>query len=146
MSETKVKVRHLKKRACVINTMYGEVQLDAEGGVTNQSDLDCSTEDLLDLPNFMDAKLFAPRPEAGSVKQAREATEQTTAKKASSSAGPSDQEYGDFIAELISADAACTSEGYIQMDVLNAALREADMPTISGTRRKEISDAWTAAD
>jgi len=144
MSETKVKVRHLKKRACVINTMYGELQLDEEGGVTNQSDLDCSTEDLLDLPNFVDAKLFAPRPEAGSVKQAREATEQTTAAKASSSAGPSDADYADIIAELIDDGAACTSEGYIQMDVLNATLRERDLPTISGTRRKEISEAFSA--
>jgi len=144
MSETKVKVRHLKKRACVVNTMYGEIQLDDEGGVTNQSDLDCSTEELLDLPNFVDAELFAPQPEAGSVKQAREATEQTTAAKASSSGGPSDEDYADIIAELIDGGAACTSEGYIQMDVLNATLRERDLPTISGTRRKEISEAFSA--
>lgn len=146
MSETKVKVRHLKKRACVVNTRYGEIQLDETGGVVGQGDLKCSAEDLLTLPNFVDAKLFEPRPEAARVKQAREAAEKTAAEKTSSPAGPSDQEYGDFIADLISTGAACTGEGYIQMDVLNAALREADMPVLTGTRRKEISDAWSASE
>jgi len=146
VSEKKVKVRHMKRQACVVNTMYGEVQLDETGGVTNLDDLDCSEKELMELPNFIDAKIFGPNPEAASVKAAREAEDEanggpTTAKKP---AGPSDQEYGDFIAELVSNDAETTSEGYIQMDVLNSALREAEMPIISGTRRKEISDAWQA--
>jgi len=143
VSESKVNVRHMKKRACVINTRYGEIQLDETGGVTNQEDLKVSTEDLLALPNFVDAKIFEPHPESAAAKRARTA-EAAEPLKVSTPAGPSDEEYGDIIAELIDQGAACTGEGYIQMDELNAALREKDLPILSGTRRKDISDAYNA--
>jgi len=141
------KVVHMKRRACVVNTRYGEVQLDEEGKVTNLDDLDCTAEELCEVPNFIDGAIFGGRPESDRAKGARleeEAKNSGPAKASNSPVGPSDQEYGDVIADMISDGAACTSEGYIQMDVLNAALREKDMPIISGTRRKEISDAWSA--
>ena len=146
MSEKKVKVRHLKQRACVVNTRYGEVQIDETGGVTNLDDLPCSAKGLMELPNFVDAKLFSGTPEAAPVKQAREEAEAVEAAKKPEPTGPSDEEYGAVIAELVEGGAARTTEGYIQMDVLNAALRERDMSIISGTRRKDISDAWDKAD
>jgi len=146
VSESQVKVRHMKKRACVINTMYGELKLDETGGVINQEDLKVSTEDLLALPNFVDAEIFEPQPEAASVKRAREEAEKAEPLKVRSSSTPSDEEYGDIIAELIDQGAACTGEGYIQMDELNAALRERDLPILSGTRRKDISDEYNSDD
>jgi len=143
VSDKELQVRHLKRRAQVVNTRFGEVALGGTGEVTNLDDLECTAEELCEFPNFVDVALFAPGPEAGSVVKAREDAEKTT-EKAPSSDGPSDEDYGDIIAELIDGGAACTSEGYIQMDVLNAALREKDLPTISGTKRKEISDAYNA--
>jgi len=137
------KVVHLKKRACVINTRYGEIQLDEVGKVTNLDDLECTADELCELPNFVDERIFGGRPEAAPVKEAREKAEEKV-KKTAGPSGPSDEEYGAFIAELIESGAECTGEGYIQMDVLNAALREKEMPIVSGTRRKEISDAYNA--
>ena len=146
MSEKKVKVRHLRRKAQTINTRYGEVHLDEMGGVTNLDDLDCSAKELCELPNLVDAKLFKGRPEAANVKQAREEAEAEVAARVPVPVGPSDEDYGAVIAGLVEGGGATTGDGYIQMDVLNAALREREMPILSGTRRKEISDAWDAAD
>jgi len=146
VSGKKIAVRHMKKRACVVNTMHGEVQLDETGGVTNLDELECTAEELCEVPNFIDGAIFGGKPESDRAKGARLQEEEKNGGPpvAVKPAGPSDQEYGDIIADLISDGAACTSEGYIQMDVLNGALREKEMPIISGTRRKEISDAWSA--
>lgn len=146
MSGKKVQVRHMKRQAQVINTMYGEVHLDEMGGVMNLDDLKCSAKKLCELPNFINADLFAGQPEAAPVKQVREEAEAAAKAREPVPTGPSDEDYGAVIAELVEDGGATTGDGYIQMDVLNTALRERGMPILSGTRRKVISDAWDAAD
>lgn len=130
MSEAKT-VRHQKKQACVVGSRYGDVHIDPTGLVTNLDELECTAEELCELPNYVDGEIFGgtkPRP---SVVAAYEETSEEEG----------EEDVAAIIAQLKADGAPTTGEGYIQMDALNAELKERGIQTISGTQRKEIEDA-----
>lgn len=140
MSEDKPKVRHMKKQACTVNTRYGEINLGANGEVLNFDDLGVSKKELCTLPNFVDASKF-PGP-AAREEVVQRATDEQDKREAAKAAVI---DYAAIIQELKDAGAEETGEGYIQMETLNAALRERELPIITGMQRKEIEDAAKAA-
>jgi hypothetical protein len=123
-------LRYQHRSNCKLITPYGDVELDEDGNVTNMSKFD--PEDLLTIDGFVDAGIFGetpPRPKKAVAEKAPEPN-----------SGPTDEQYWQLIKDMVEKGAHLNTEGYIQMEVLTAAIREKEWPPISGTRRIRITD------
>lgn len=121
--------RHNYLKGEPINTELGEVQLDEEGFATNLDDLNTTVDELVEkVPGFTRATAPEKKP---APKQEQKTTEDPD---------EADKKTAEVIKELLEAGAKTNSEGYIDMEVLNTALKEKNLPPISGGKRKEITD------
>lgn len=151
-----------------VNTRYGVIDLDEKGYATNLAELGVKDQDVIDnVPGFFDgqalsggepAKATPPPPppvaEPGTVQPDQsvlaefidpedlrvltpeEATDHDANKDGNE---PSDDQVWAIIQVLPSG--AFNTQGYADMKVLNARLKEQGFETITGTRRLQITDA-----
>lgn len=124
--------RHNYLKGEPINTELGEVQLDEEGFVTNLEELNTTVDELVEkVPGFTRATAPEKKP---APKQEQ--------KKPEEDPEEADKKTAEVIKELLEAGGKTNSEGYIDMEVLNTALKEKNLPPISGGKRKEITDKY----
>lgn len=128
-------VKHAFRQNEKIITTYGTVELDERGFVKNLDKLNCSEEQLLELPNFVSGATFNKPADVRTPVEGQQ-TEETKDNL------PTDDDYAKLIKELIDGGAKVNSEGYIDMEVLNAALRDKKWPIVSGTKRKTYQDTY----
>lgn len=112
---------------------YGVLKFNEYGFLTNMEELDASEEQLLELPNIVDAATFKD----GSIDLVSTAEPAPTEEDQP----PTDAEYIDFIKELheVATEDQLNSEGYLEMDFLNSELRDKGWPILSGTKRKKLT-------
>jgi hypothetical protein len=134
-------VRHQFRRNTKIITEHGELQIDEHGLVSNLDDLDVPAEALVALPEFEDASAFY-KPSRADVSYPQGAPDKPQAfNKPTPKSAFTDDDYLAVVRELLEdANAPKTSEGYIDMNFLNAELRKRGFPILSGSRRKIIQD------
>lgn len=134
-------IRHETLRSEPIETRFGRVDLDHNGYVT--TDLEevsggrVKQEDLLSLPDFVDADLFP-----GVVNRAPEqaASEPEAPKTAAEEAAP----YKAIIKEMIESEGPMNSEGYVDMASFQALIAEQNLKIITGGQRKVLQDEVVA--
>lgn len=129
-------LRYQHRRNCSLITPFGDVELDEDGYVTNLDKF--NPGDLLTIEGFADTDVFGGEPRPRPARGESYATSAVTAQALAQ--GPSDADYWGVIRELTEKGGTLNSEGYLQMEVLTAELRERDWPPISGTRRIRITD------
>lgn len=129
-------VKHAYRKSQSVISQYGRIWMNEHGFVSNFDKLSCSKEQLLELPNFVDAATF----KNDSIVPEDQETESETSEDSASK--PSDEDYEDFFLTLEEeADPDdFNSEGYLNMDYVNKKLREQDWPTLSGSTRKVHTD------
>lgn len=163
MAET---AKHTKLRNCEIHTPFGKLKLDGEGFVTNLREVKATVEQILTRPNFVNGDVFR---KSGTTVNVIDATEpprrvdvkidEKTSEPAATppaadkeekpeegTTGPTNQDYYELIKQLVADGASTNSDGYIDMDPFLSALRERGWPVVSGTRRREITDAGREAE
>lgn len=120
----KIEVRHETLKGESVFTMYGEVKLDQDGYVSNLGELTGSGQQLVkDVPHFVDATVF-PLPRENTAIELSE-----------------DEVYLEAIKEFLDLGGDLNTDGYAEMEDLNKFLSEKGLKAISGTRRKELTDA-----
>lgn len=135
-------IKHQRLVSEPVNTAYGVVQLDGEGTVINIKELSERNpgvnieQALADLPTFYDANVFGGEEAPDEQKESVE----TPAQEDAPTINESDKAYYEVIKELETKPSNLNSAGYVEMDVLNAKLRELNLPILAGTRRIEITD------
>lgn len=171
-----MKIRHATLVNQPLHTAYGVAQLDEQGIITNLDALEGTPEQLLaHVPGLLDADEFPPVvaaapkttdgpenvTEGGNMHsddsrlpdgQDPTASTQTQENPGSTDEGgtqksePTDEEYWAVIEALEKEGAKMTAEGYVDTATLDAKLKELNMPRITGTRRKEITDQFRQKD
>lgn len=133
-------LKHAFRRNESVISMYGTLKFNEHGFLSNFEELDASEEQLLELPNIIDAATFKD----DRIETASQPTDQEGGNgEGQQDQPPTDDEYGTYIAGLHSTatDEQINSEGYLEMDYLNEKLREKGWPILSGTKRKKLTDA-----
>lgn len=140
----KIEVRHALLKGEPVNTMYGVIELDHDGYVTNLDKLECNPTQLIEnVPHFVNGTLFpAERTKPG---PAPEADQATPTGDPNDLKGPSaeDAPYIEALKEYLDGkiQVKFNSEGYAEMNDLNEFLRTKNLAAITGTKRKELTDA-----
>lgn len=129
-----MKVRHPHLRSEEVLTRLGSLKLDEGGVVTNLEELGIRPEEVLKLPEFVDADLFPPSPNA------YKKVETESSKDKEPETDNLDQ-HKELLRKLLAAGTKMNSEGYIDMPTFLDALKEAKLPSITGAQRKELQDS-----
>lgn len=146
-----MKIRHEDVKGQPINTIFGLIQIDQHGFVTNFQELGVKVgdslipirpEDLLKCPGFLNAELFPPDGvDMSEIPEVPE-TSQQSPQPVQVKKVLEDKDYWVVIEELSQGGDNLNSEGLVNMDILTAKLKELGMSPISGTRRREITKAF----
>lgn len=132
-------IKHAYRQNENVITQYGEVNINNYGFVTNLETLNCSEEELLELPNFINGATFKSNEDESQTQEEKQ-EEPAKVEKAKS---PTEAEYKEFILKLEASkegQSQLNSEGYLEMDYLNKELRAVNWPIIAGAKRKSLTD------
>lgn len=145
-----MKVRHQKKYNSEVNTRYGILKLDGGGFVSNLDEIEASPEEVATLPNMVDGEVFPPARiyEDGMYATADEQSIAEAAKNSAASVeevteevhNPTDDDYLEIIRELMIDEGNRTSEGSLDMEVLNSTCRLRGMDPISVGARDRLQN------